>query len=133
MRRIAIVFLTSLLAGCGTVNDKIIEYSRDRSPYNTVPAVTGLILATPPVNTILVNSCNEELFMDASKRKLCNLNHKIHGTTPPWERAAAEARLMSYQPGELQCSRTLGGVSDCRVISGIPRPVTLITTNMGSN
>ena len=137
MRRIALLtaFAAPLLSACtGSVNDKIIDLTRDRTPYNTGPAAIGVIMATPPVNTILFNSCEHELAMDASKRKLCNLNHQIRGNTPPWERIAAEARLMSYQPGEVECQRTLGGKAECRVISGAPRPVNLIAPpSMGAN
>jgi len=138
MRRIiGLMVIAAVLTGCsipGKINEEIIELTRDKTPYNTGPAVIGIMLATPPLNTLLVSSCKDELFMDKSRRDLCNLNHRIYGTTPAWERNAAEARLMSYQPGELQCSRTLGGVADCRIISGTPRPVTLISSpNMGAN
>jgi hypothetical protein len=138
MRRAAVLIaLAGLLAGCsipGQVNQEIVETAgRGRSPYNLGTAAVGLALATPPIHTLLISSCKEELFMDKSRRDLCDLNHKIRGTTSAWDRAAAEARLMAYQPGEVQCTRTLGGVPDCRVVAGVPRPVTLISPNMGSN
>lgn len=141
MRRVALLMAlaSTLLGACsipGRINEEVLELTnkRSRSPYNTGTAAIGLIMATPPVNTILFNSCDHEIAMDASKRKLCNLNHQIRGNTPPWERIAAEARLMSYQPGEVECQRTLGGKAECRVISGAPRPVNLIAPpSMGAN
>lgn len=136
MRRIAVsICLLGLLGACtGEINERIIEVSRDKTPYNTVPALVGIMSATPPINTIFISPCKDELFPDKSRRDLCELNHKIRGTSSPWERNAAEARLMTYQPGELQCSKTLGGVPDCRVIGGTPRPVNFIAApNMGAN
>src|SRR5262245_54200026 len=109
MRGIALstVVVSLLLGACsipGKINDEILDLTNNRtkSPYGLAASAGGLMLATPPVNTILINSCKDELFMDGAKRPLCNLNHQIRGTTPPWERNAAEARLMAYQPGELQ-------------------------------
>ncbi len=138
MSRIAAMLtILGLLVGCADLNERIAKVTHDKSPNtfsSTGGPVIGLILATPPVNTLVFDPClREEVAMDDYKRSLCNLKHQIKGTTPPWERTAAEARLMSYQPGELQCARTLGGVTDCRVISGMPRPVTLVSPNMGSN
>ena len=138
MSRIALaVAFAMLLAGCSSLDERIASITHDKTPSSgptSGPTLIGLILATPPVNTLVFNPClQEEVAMDNYKRALCNLRHQVKGTTPPWERTAAEARLMSYQPGELECARTLGGKTDCRVISGLPRPVTLVAPNMGSN
>lgn len=137
MSRTALVLaFAGLLSGCSSLDEKLATLTHDKTPSsgpNSGPPLIGLILATPPMNTILFSSCRQEFAMDDYKQSLCDLNHKLRGTTPPWERTAAEARLMSYQPGELQCARTLGGVTDCRVVQGLPRPATLVAPNMGSN
>lgn len=138
MSRIALALtLAGLLTGCGSLNEKFAELTHDNKSRNTfsnsAPVLFGLILATLPINTIVFRSCHDEFAMDDYKRSLCEINHKLRGTTPPWERTAADARLMSYQPGELRCARTIGGVTDCRVISGMPRPTLLSAPNMGSN
>jgi hypothetical protein len=128
--------LAGLLVGCSSLKDKFGEITQDKKPStfsNTAPPLDRPDLGDAPVNTIVFQSCREEIAMDDYKRSLCDINHKLRGTTPPWERATAEARLMSYQPGELHCARTLGGVPDCRVISGVPRPTLLSAPNMGSN
>ncbi len=137
MRRIAaLAMMLGLLVGCADLNERIAKVTHDKSPNtfsSTGGPFIGLILATPPVNTIVFAPCTDEIAMDDFKRPLCDLNHKMRGSTTPWERRAAEARLMSYQPGELQCARTLGGITDCRVISGMPRPAILVAPNMDSN
>lgn len=137
MSRIALSVLLALsLMACSDLNKKVAEITHDKTPNtfsNSGPPLITLILATPPINTIAFGSCKQEFAMDDYKRNLCELNHKLRGTTPPWERIAAEGRVMSYQPGDLQCTRTLGAVPDCRLISGMPRPVTLVSPNMGAN
>ena len=136
MSRIALALaLVGFLVGCSDLNKKVATFTHDGTPqrHSFAGPVTFLLLSTPPGNTILVSSCQDEFAIEPYKRSLCELNHKLRGTTSPWERAEAEARLMSYRPGELQCTRTLGGVSDCRVISGMPRPTLLSAPNMGSN
>lgn len=133
---LAVVAIAGLLAGCSSLNEQIGQLGHDKTPNSaptSIQPLMALILTAPPVNTIVFRSCRDEFAMDEYKRSLCEVNHKLRGTTPAWERAAAEARLMSYQPGELQCARTLGGITDCRVIQGMPRPVTLIAPNMGAN
>ena len=110
MSRIALtVAVAALLTGCADLNEQIGKLGHDKRPNSTSASgsvVVPLLLATPPLNNIVFGPCTNELAMDDRKRSDCNLHHKIRGTTPPWEQAAAEARLMSYQPGELQCART---------------------------
>jgi len=137
MSRIALVLaLAGFLSGCSSFNEQLAKLTHDKTP-NSGPTsfipLAGLVLSTPPINTLAFSSCRDEFAMDHYKRSLCEVNHKLRGTTPEWERIAAAARLMSYQPGELQCARTLGGITDCRMVQGMPRPVTLIAPSMGAN
>ena len=63
--------------------------------------------------------------MPEGRKAQCELHHQIRGTTSAAERNKAAGQAMAYQPGELQCIRTLGFKSECMVVSGVPRPIYL--------
>ncbi len=130
MRRIVLLSLALALPACTSAENRVQEIFHHNQ---VVLPVGSIFLATPPVNTILFGPCREEFGMSVDKKGTCNLYYAVRSQTAPWDRTAANAQQMAYQPGELQCSRTLGGRTECYVISGTPRPVNLIAPNMGAN
>jgi hypothetical protein len=128
--------LVALLGGCSS--EKVADYlntSKGRVEHpNTILPFTGLVLTTPPVGTILFGPCKEEFMMPEGRRAQCEQYAKLYGETSAVERNRANGHAMAYQPGELQCWRTLGFKTECVVVAGAPRPSYLNASPlMGAN
>lgn len=125
MHKIMILLgFAALLGGCSS--ERVADYlnttkGRVERP-NVGPPLVGLILATPPVNTIAFGPCTEEFMAPEGRRAQCELYHQIRSQTSPVEQIKANGQAMAYQPGELQCWRTLGFKTECVVVAGAPRP-----------
>ncbi len=125
MSRIMILLgFAATLGACS--NERVADYlntSTGRVAHpNTILPLTGLILSTPPVNTMLFGPCREEFMMPDGRRSQCDTYAKLYGETLAVERNKANGQAMAYQPGELQCWRTLGFKTECVVAAGAPRP-----------
>lgn len=113
--------LLALLTGCG-------------KSIGTMPTyAAALTLAMPPVNTVIFG-CDEEFAMPEAVRKDCELHYHLTGRDAPWEVREKYLAATAYQPGELQCTRTLGQNVDCAVVSGPPHspPWVAAPNNLGS-
>lgn len=116
--------MLALLTGCGG----------GALMHGPAPYAAGLAVATPPLNTILFGSCEEEFGMPASRRADCELHYHLTGRLAPWEEREKYYAATTYQPGELQCTRTRGELVDCSVVSGPPHqpPYVVAPNNLGS-
>lgn len=121
----------SLLAGCG-----LLALLTGCTAEHSIGAVYGggLAVTTPPLNTILFGSCEEEFGMPTSRRANCELHYHLLGEDAPWEAREKYFAATAYQPGELQCTRTRGEIVDCAVVSGPPHqpPYVVAPNNLGS-
>lgn len=113
--------LLTLLAGCGNSVGGLPTYG------------AALTLAMPPVNTVIFG-CDEEFAMPEAVRKDCELHYHLTGRDAPWEVREKYLATTAYQPGELECTRTIGQNVDCSVVSGPPHSPAWIATpnNLGS-
>jgi hypothetical protein len=111
------------LAGCGpTIQSQGVAYG--------VPAA----LTMPPLNTILFGPCEEEFGMPESRKADCELHYKLWGGEAPWIARQKYFAATAYQPGELTCTRTLGKVAECSVVTGPPHqpPYVVAPNNLQS-
>jgi hypothetical protein len=125
MRRIMILLgFATLLGGCSSdrLADTLNTTTGRVEHPNTILPLTGLILSTPPVNAVLFGPCREEFMIPDGRKAQCELHSSIRGQTSVSERTRANGQAMAYQPGELQCWRTLGFKTECIVVAGPPRP-----------
>jgi len=123
-KAIFLLVFSALLGGCTSLNDQVQQHTslKDVGRPNVTPYAVGLILATPPVNTWIFGPCKEEFMMPEGRREQCDFHYKLRGETAPYVRTQASGQSMAYQPGELQCYRTLGFKTECAIVSGAPRP-----------
>jgi hypothetical protein len=140
MRRIMFFLgFSALLGGCTASGNERVADLLNTSPEtvsrsNSALPVMGLILSTPPVNHILFGPCREEFMTPEGRKAQCELHARLWSETSAAQRNQANGQAMAYQPGELQCWRTLGFKTECVVVAGTPRPVYLnAAPQMGGN
>lgn len=95
--------------------------------------VVGVIMSTPPYNTLLFGPCKDEFALPDSRRGTCDLYYKIRGRPAPWAETETNAVVREYPSADLFCQRTLGGSPECYALRGDIRPPQLNGPLMGSD